>query len=306
MAHILDRDIARAQTEEVRALGDPVLRKVIDYGAAAFERCSQTAPDGDENLGLLMPFHHTLEMLDAVQVLLEQSCVVACRPPLRSAFEGAWSIEYVLEQDTKRRGLAYVVGDLKERIRWYEQHDPETSRGKHFAEEMGFDDESEFPRPDVDEVRKARAKLENVLRSETFSEIDDEYRDTAKQLNRSMPPWYSLFGGPRNIRELAKHVGDIDDYIIVYKAWSLTTHAVDLNRQVGAAADGSGASVSVIRSPLGMPNVYSFACSIGSSVIRDVLGHYRPGEAEGFATWFLEEVNPTSEALTKIREDISL
>jgi hypothetical protein len=304
MGGILDRDTAIVQTREVRELAGPVLRSVIDEAAGAFGRCSQSAKDGDENLGILMPFHHGIEMLDGVERLLDSSCVVACRPPLRSAFEASWAVRYVLEDDTTHRALAYVLGDLKERLRWYEQHDPETPRGAKFIDEMGLDEDSGFPRPDLEETRAARARLEGLFASEQYAEIEAEYQSTKKRLKRSMPPWYALFNGPSNIKGLAKHLGDLDDYIIVYKAWSLTSHAVDLNRQLGETDDGAGAAVSVVRSPLGMPNVYSFACSIGVQMTQKVLEHYRPGELERFGKWFLEEVSPTVEQLGEIEEEI--
>ena len=72
MNSILDRDTALAQTREIRELGSPILRSVIDEAAGIFERSSQTAPDGDENLGILMPFHHAIEMLDGAEVLLDR------------------------------------------------------------------------------------------------------------------------------------------------------------------------------------------------------------------------------------------
>jgi len=285
-------------------MAGPVLRSVIDEAAGVFERCSQTAPDGDDNLGILMPFHHGIEMLDGVERLLDASCLVACRPPLRSAFEAAWALRYVLEKDTKRRGLSYVLADLKERIRWYEQHDPDTNRGAQFVVDMKLNDSPDFPKPDVEEVRDARAKLECVFSTEQYADVDAAYQATAARLKRSMPPWYSLWGGPTNLRELARYLGELDDYIIVYKAWSLTSHAVDLNRQLGKMEDGRGAAVSVVRAPLGMPNVYSFACSIGVNMAKRVLQYYRADELARFGKWFLEDVNPTVEQLGGIREEI--
>ena len=95
-----------------------------------------------------------------VEVLLDWSCVVASRTPLRSAFEASLATRYVLANDTKRRALCYVAGDLYERLRWYEEHDPDTQRGKQFKAEMGLDDNSDFPMPDLKEVRKLRRLAE--------------------------------------------------------------------------------------------------------------------------------------------------
>ena len=57
MSGLLDRDLSVAQTREIRELGRPVLQSVVDTAVGVFERSSQTAGDGDANLGILMPFH---------------------------------------------------------------------------------------------------------------------------------------------------------------------------------------------------------------------------------------------------------
>ena len=304
MNSILDRDTALAQTLEIRELGRPVLRKVIDEAAGIFERSSQTAPDGDENLGILMPFHHAIEMLDGVEVLLDKSCVVASRTPLRSAFEASLAVRYVLDADTGRRALCYVVADIYQRLRWYEEHDPDTERGKQFRAEVELPEDLDFPMPDVESTRKAAASLRSMLADGAYPPIANEYEEVSKK-RRGRTPWYSLFAGPGNLRELARAVGDLDDYLILYRTWSNTAHATDLNRQLTKVQDGSGPAVGVVRSPMGMPHTYVLAIYIGVEVTRAVLEHYRPGEAERFAEWYLEQISPVSEKLSSIKEEVA-
>ena len=302
MTGILEREIALAQTQDIRELARPKLRAVLDEASGVFERCSQTAKGADENLGILMPFHHGIEMLDG-EALLDASCVVASRPLLRSAHEAGWTVEYVVKEDSVRRGLCYVVGDLRERIRWYEQHDPETARGAQFAADMKLAENRDFPLPTPEDARSAAMRLRDVLAMEHFAPINAEYERTLEK--RRSFPWHALFGGPGNTRELAEHVGHLDDYIVLYGAWSKTTHAVDMSRQVSKNADGRGPAVSVVRAPLGMPMAYAFACSLGARMTERVLAHYRPEELKRFSKWFLEEITPTTEKLVEMREEIA-
>jgi len=302
MPTILDRDLATAQADGVRAIGRPALRAVIDHGVGVFERCSQTAPDGDANLGVLMPFHHALEMLDGVEVLLDSSCVVAARTSLRSAFEASLGLRYVLESDFEQRALAYVVADLKERIRWYEEMDPDTEAGQRFREVMGVSEEtSDFPFPTPDHCRAQSENLSEMLDEDGFKDISEEYDATAER--RKRPPWYSLFGGPANLRELAVHMGEGDSYLVLYRTWSRTTHGTDLYRQLTAGPDGVP-SVRVIRCPLEMPTVYALASGIGVKAARAVLGHYRSGELEQASRWYLTEVSPVQERLEAMEEEV--
>ena len=261
-----------------------------------FERCSQTAPDGDENLAVLMPLHHVVEMLDGVEELLEESCVVASGPLLRSAFEASLALRYVLETDFEQRGLAYVVADIKNQIMWYDEMDPDTPAGERFRSDMGISEStSEFPFPTPEECRTKAAKLREMLEEEGFKRVSDEYDSLAQGRK---PPWYSLFGGPANLRELAKRLGDVDDYLILYRRWSQTTHAVDLYRQL-TSKDGA-AAVRVIRSPEEMSTSYSLACAIGWEASDAVLTHYQPGELKQVSKWFLTEVNPALKRLDAI------
>jgi hypothetical protein len=68
---LLDREVSAAMTREVRDVGHPVLREVVDEGIRVFERCSATATGRDENIGLLFPFLQLIEMLDATEIELD-------------------------------------------------------------------------------------------------------------------------------------------------------------------------------------------------------------------------------------------
>lgn len=286
---ILNRDVARAQIAEVRDLCSPVLEHVIDNGVRIFERCSHTAQDGDENLGILFPFHHLLEMADGVHILLDDSAVAASHPLLRAMFEALLGIKYVLEENTDRRALAYVVADVKSRIRLYEQMDPATEIGKQFGAETGLRPEDGFPFPDVEKIREAKANLGQMLSRKPFVEIADQF-DELRATRGRMPAWYAVDNGPRNLRELSRHLDELDNYDVLYRQWSKTTHALDLNRQLTAGT--SGAAIKVIRSAMGIETRYTFAINFVLGASRLVLQHYRPGELDQQSRWYMEEISP--------------
>ena len=300
MSGLLDRDTSIAQTHSIRALGGPILRRVVDEAVGIFQRCSETATGGDENLGILMPFHHAIEMLDGVEVLLDNSCVVASHPALRSAFEASWALRYVLadEDYIRQRSLSYVVGDTYERIYWYEEHDPRSNRGKQFLADMDLEKGSDFPMPDVADAEP----LEEMLVREPFAPIAAEYERIAAETSGRVK-WYSLFGGPRSVKDLARQIGELDNYLILYRLLSKTVHATDMSRQLTKTHDGAAPAVSVIRSPIGTSHTYVWSINIGVEVSKKVLEHYRAGELPRFAKWYLEEVSPIAEQLSRIEEE---
>ena len=300
MSGLLDRDLSVAETREIRELGRPVLQSVVDTAVGVFERSSQTAGDGDANLGILMPFHHAIEMLDGVEVLLDGSCVVASHTPLRSAFEASLAVRYILAKDIEQRALSYVVGDISERIYWYEEHDPKSKRGKRFIEDMGLEEGSDFPMPDVADAEPLKA----MLAREPYAPIAAEYKRVSRDGKRRVN-WYSLCGGPSNLKELARSLGQLDDYLVFYRPMSKTAHATDLRRLLTTTQDGKASAVTVVRSPVGMPSTYVWSINIGVEVTKAVMEQYRPGESTRFAKWYLDEVNPVATRLGQIEEEVA-
>ena len=219
---LLDRDISIAQTNSIRRLAGPVLRRVVDEAVGIFARSISTADHQYEHRGILMPFHHAIEMLDGVEVLLDNSCVVASHTSLRSAFEASLSVRHVLARDTERRSLSYVVGDAYGRLHWYEDHDINSARGKEFAKEMQLEDDVGFPVPTREMIADNIEAIKRDLPEEPYAQISAEYQRVANKLRRRRVNWYSLFGGPMNLRELAKSLGEIREYNTLYRKLSRT------------------------------------------------------------------------------------
>ena len=304
MNRLLDREDSLVQSHDIRELGRPVLWSVVNEAVGIFERSSQTPGNGDENLAILMPFCHAIEMLDGVEVLLDESCVVASHTPLRSAFEASLTVRYVLADDIERRALSYVVGDIYEQLYWYDQQDSETDRGKRFRDDMGLEEGSEFPMPDVAELRRAAESRRAVLAKDPYPPIASEYVRVKKE-RRGRMKWYSLFGGPGNLRELAMSLDQLDDYLVLYPRWSKTAHATDLVSKVTKAHDRTASTIPVVRSPMGMADTYLLGIGIGVEVTQAVMQHYRPGESPRFREWFFEMVSPVVEKLSRIKEEVS-
>lgn len=297
--NILDRDFAKAQTEPVRSIGNPALIASVDYATAAFERCSASAPDGDVNLGILIPLHQMIEMADGIQELLEESCVVAAAPLLRSMLEGSASLRWVLEEDTQRRALAYVVSDLRERVRWYRRMDPDTVEGAAFRNDLRLAESDDFPFPEISTIRTRRESLEQALQDEPFLEVTAEYERIEAGGGR-VRNWYQLFDGPSHMRDLTRRTGQLRDYEILYRTWSSTGHVQDLDRVI--SGDDQGPTISVIRAPSRMPMAYLFAILFLLESVRRVLEFYRPGELEQYSAWYLAEIGPALSRLEAIEE----
>ena len=103
------------------------------------------------------------------------------------------------------------------------------------------------------------------------------------------PKWFSLFGGPGSLRELAKRLKIEGQYLTLYGYWSRVSHAEDYARfsRRDAASDPT---VRLIRDSSQMIEIAWFAASFMLRATRLVLGKFRP--SEDMAIWYLRDVKP--------------
>ena len=67
--------------------------------------------------------------------------------------------------------------------------------------------------------------MEAVLEKPEYADLNKEYKRLAPKRQRI--EWYSLFGGPNNIGELAEYLGQRTVYDFLYRKWSKLTHSAN-------------------------------------------------------------------------------
>ena len=297
----LERDLALAITSEVRIVGRRVLREVIDEGLGVFARCSKTAQGEEENVAVLFPFLHLLEMLDGTEVLLDGAAVNPAYPVLRAAFESLLSVEWVTKDlspdESRRRSRAFVVVDIHRKIQLINRYDTAHPDHAQFAAEIQKDDAgSRILMPKVRGSSSRRAGLKAMLQSPALREAAAEYEATRARLKKRWPPYYACWGGPSDIEQLARHLGRGGQYQVLYRRWASESHGDVLNRQL-TTFDGETA-IHRFRSGQALDGTYSLALTIGLAAIRTVLGRYRPEEIEGpHPRWYESKIRQDYVAL---------
>jgi hypothetical protein len=300
----LERDLSLAITSETRAVGRRVLREVIDEGLGIFARCSKTAQGEEENVAVLFPFLHLLEMLDGAEVLLDGAAINPAYPVLRAAFESLLSVEWVTKDisldESHRRCRAFVVVDIHRRVQLINRYDAAHPDHVQFAAALRNDEVgSKIVIPNVRESSSRRAGLEAMLQSPSLREAAAEYEATRARLNRRWPPYYACWGGPTSLEQLARHLGRGGQYEVLYRHWARESHGDVLNRQL-TTIDGETA-IHRFRSGT-LDATYSLALTIGLAATRTVLGRYRYEELEGpYRRWYESKVRQDYVALSPER-----
>jgi hypothetical protein len=220
---------------------------------------------------------HVCEALDGVSVLAANGCAEPCKPLLRSSFEAMLGIQYILETDEERRGLAYQVAHAHRKIALYKRLDPNENAGKALAAALASDPLAIGVTQNLPahiDLQKMIANLEGMFRKPEYAAVEAEW---AKESKKKDAHWYSLFCGPKALRDLAIRMKHGGMYEFLYRHWSNNVHAGDCFETLAPGANG-GVSIRPIRHPEGLQLMVSLAVSITLAVGRTLLDRYATQE----------------------------
>ena len=72
---ILYREFAKSRAKEIIDIGSPLLQELVNHATNAFARCADSAKGNvDEDAAPLARYHHLIEMVDGVEVLISEGC----------------------------------------------------------------------------------------------------------------------------------------------------------------------------------------------------------------------------------------
>jgi hypothetical protein len=188
------------------------------------------------SLPIISLLRRVLELTDAISTLLKSRVVDPCEILLRTLFETALGLEYILKTDTGHRALSYLYMGYAERLTYLKRHDPKDSNYKQYQKEYkhgkvfkdvptinGLEKQITFiqewiNRPEHKEVKDEYNRIKDTGAKEWFSPFSDSYNQNEKGENKL------LF----SIKDLAKHLNKFDLYEILYKQWSKSVHGTDV------------------------------------------------------------------------------
>lgn len=136
--------------------------------------------------------------------------------------------------------------------------------------------------------------LKSVLASDSLKQTEDEYQRLKKKRKGRVPPWFSLFGGPGSLEQLADVLGRFPEYSFLYRRWSAEVHGRTFQSRIVGHESGHTA-FSHIRDPRQLAERAFWATEFALCATRLVVTKYRPGEYLG--TWYSEEAQPSLQRL---------
>lgn len=285
----LDRELSYEISRSVREVGAPALREMVDEGLRVFQRCSMTARGTDEHMGLLFPFHHLLECLDAAEILLATGASAPAGLQLRAALEALLGVEWVTREGL-RYGAAYVVVDIHRRIANYEQYTRRHDRRHQLTRNLAASELGSRLRVPVEPDAEQKIDgLQQVLTRPHLRAAEAEFQRTHRKVRN--PSFYALWDGPQKVDQLARRLGRFAEYHFLYRGWSEMMHATGLSRQLGSTDEGIG--VVPFRNADRLSDGYVHALHFGVAAMHALLRFYRPQELhQSFPRWVARHVRP--------------
>ncbi len=282
---VLDPEYSVVDAQPLIELASPLIRETLNHGSLVVVRCER-APDEphakDVGIAPIVLYRSVLEMIDGVEVLLRQSCVLATLPLLRSAFEAGLGLSFLAARKDPRLNLAWLTTYTHQRLRAYQNLLP--GGGTLDAWEKQFGSTLVAP----GDVPKAIANLEQFLQLDHIRPIHEEI--LRRRAARRPTPWYAVFNGPQDLRQLAERVGRPAEYSMLYGYWSRIAHGNEMASFV-VAEPGQPMAWRSVRHPEAFVEAATLAVGTMLGATRSLLHYARPGEP--IRDWYLREIrNP--------------
>lgn len=265
---------------------------LIDYGKLLIKRLMHVAvKEVDDVVIVCGLLRQVVLSLDAWHALVSVGAVQAGRPHIRGAFESSLYVEWILVSGKQRWARQLYVGSLRRLRVACRRLIPGTSEQLDFSIAWMAKWGTTYA-PASDAITNAIAQdtdLTTLLASARFAAIDADFRTASK---RREPHWYAVGAGAvPSISAMAAALNRKAEYIGIYGPLSVATHGSDPVLHINVEKDG-GVSVEPIRNPVKLGADFTLLVGMVLTTYRRLLQEYRPDEAAGFNTHYIDKWRP--------------
>lgn len=200
-------------------------------------------------------------------------------------FESILNLEYMLESDTHRRALAFLVCGYHHELNFIDKISKGSTAHHQLKQKFNADKTmpAGLPAVAVPGQEVQAGLIEKILQHPVYQEVEKEYQKIIAS-GKKPPSWYQLFGGPPNIDQLANKLKRQGLYEIFYRAWSGTVHGQNVVK--GNVTKGTDAGVVQIRHPKDAQQVALHACNLILILYQLFIKQRLPAELPKLSIWY--------------------
>ncbi|RTR26269.1 hypothetical protein EKG37_21605 [Robertmurraya yapensis] len=234
----------------------------------------------------MLLFRKIIEKLDAVFILIENQSEKAAESICRDLFENHLYFKFIVDPkgNQKQRARAYHYSYLQDQLYLVNTLLSKKEDGRHIRRFMGIENRD----GDLEKLEKERLRISNSLQREEFKNIKLEWDYLLKRKNINYPKWYSLFKGPRNIRELAARCGHLPEYLTLYNILSTQVHTTNVLHQIENI--NGVAFLKNLRIQDNPDLVLQFSRSLGTFSLLEYVNFVLPEQTESIRKWTISNI----------------
>jgi len=243
------------------------LYKLANVGTHIVNEILKNKTLENHDISIIMLLRNHIEIIDGIAELTKVSSINNVERLNRILFESFLYIKYILEKDTERRGKSYYYYYLLDVLKWLNRVKNNTTENIYLQGLIKQDVVlSNYTLPSFksidSEITTAKVNIDKPI----FSEVKTEYESQSK---KHRGQWYSLFGGPSNIKELAENLKMPALYEIIYRYGSKKMHSSDAVKDISYS--DNGALISQLRQPGGANTTTMYCFFYTISIYRQIV-----------------------------------
>jgi hypothetical protein len=279
---ILDRDNAQVLVKEHLKDAVDLLNELLDYGTNLIPRAyGSSNRDIKATCLLFVQLQQFLAHLDGLCVLIASGAAFTSCLQLRSMWEGALIMEWILKADTDEKIRHLYVANLRKRRQWNSKIIPGTPEALRDPDAIRMAPLT----PDqlkglTDEVAGIDAILSQAPYDQISAKFESNYQ--SRFFDKS---WHDVYGGG-SIKKIAESLNKEKQYNYFYSPYSGISHGSDIWKSVTL---GSQVKMNALREVSDIPQVANLAATLTMSVYEMILDTYRPHERTNFAQKYKAE-----------------
>ncbi|MDO6390761.1 DUF5677 domain-containing protein [Pontibacter sp. BT731] len=272
--------------EEILEKFSDELYKVTKFGADIIKLDLESESKNDRSIIATLLLRNYIELVDSISLLIKSASTDPCKPLLRICLETLFYIKYLITDDQERRASSFIVWHTHKNLKNYLKFDGRSVAHKEtvakFRKDRYLKNESEFI---YDKSEEAIVNAQSLLTLPQYVEINNEY--LKEHRTRKNPNWYSLFGGPKDIEQLAAHLNMQAMYEGFYRSWSHASHGTDILQGKLANNGSGGAEIIQIRYPKDAQHITHYAFILSVSLFQTFIEKRIPEKIDFFSEWYL-------------------
>lgn len=287
---LLEREKDAGAAAEHYAAQLNMLEDLVNYGTWLVLRVYNSTPRDLTGLvvcGVLLK--QIVTMVDAAHTLAGSGASYAAYGVARSALEASLYLDWMLLRDSEEKARCYVVGNYRADRTWAKRAirgTREHSEWARMSQVLGVNMTWLTNSVEAD-AHERLAEVESVLGQSALADVDTRY-DALKAKRRREPKWYALMGVSGGLREIARDVGRLPEYVLHYQRASAVVHSGSYRLHVQFSG-GALVHLRRVRDFQEMFDVVNCCVAAALTAYRRVLHVYRPSELDALSRTYVNE-----------------